>query len=85
MSWDDVSFVIAGKTRKAVIMKMSSHGNPTFLANALKIHVANASRALIELENEDLVDCITPNKRVGKIYALTEKGKEVVDKIKEME
>ena len=85
MSWKDVSYVIASKTRRAIILKMEYPRIPTFLAKDLNINLANVSRALTELEDKGIVVCLTPKRRVGKIYSLTKKGKDVLAKIKKME
>ncbi|MGB9002870.1 MAG: ArsR family transcriptional regulator [Nitrosotalea sp.] len=85
MSWNDVSYVIASKTRKAVLLKLETPRTPTFLSNELNVNLANISRGLAELENKNIVVCLTPNQKVGKIYALTKKGNDIISKIKVME
>ncbi len=85
MSWGDVSYVIASKARKIVVLRLESPRTPTFLAKDLNMNLANVSRALAELENKGIVACLTPKQRVGKIYALTKKGKDVLSKIKKIE
>ncbi len=85
MSWGDVSYVIASKARKIVVLRLESPRTPTFLAKDLNMNLANVSRALAALENKGIVACLTPKQRVGKIYALTKKGKDVLSKIKKIE
>ena len=85
MSWEDVSYVIASRTRKAILLKLDSPRTPTFLAKDLNINLANVSRALAELEDRGITICLTPKQRVGKIYSLTKKGKDVLGKIRKME
>lgn len=85
MSWNDVSYVIASKTRKSIILKLEIPRTPTFLAKDLDLNLANISRAITELENKGIVVCLTPKQKVGKIYSLTKKGKDVVLKVKKME
>lgn len=85
MSWNDVSYVIGSKTRKAVMMKLETPRTPTFLATDLSVNLANISRALAELEGKDIVVCLTPKQKVGKIYSLTKKGKDLLVKIQKME
>ncbi len=85
MSWNNVSYVIASKTRKSIILKLEIPRTPTFLAKDLNLNLANISRALTELEDKDIVVCLTPKQKVGKIYSLTKKGKDVILKIKKME
>lgn len=55
---------------------------PTQVAKKLKINLPHVGRALKELESRGLVKCLTPSERVGKLYVLTEGGKEVRKKIK---
>jgi predicted transcriptional regulator len=85
MSWEDVSFVVRSKTRKSVLMELQTPKTPTMLARELHTSLANISRTLRELQRKGLVECITPRVRVGKIFALTDKGKRVSAKIKSME
>ncbi len=85
MSWKRVSYVIASKTRKSIVLKLESPRTPTILAKALNVNLANISRALSELEEKEILVCLTPEKRVGKIYSLTKKGKLVLESIKKME
>lgn len=85
MSWQQVSYVIASKTRKAIVLRLESPRSPTLLAKDLNINLANVSRALAELEDKGIVVCLTPKQKVGKIYSLTKKGKHVLAKIKNME
>ena len=85
MSWDEISYVIASKTRKSIVIKLDTPRTPTFLAKDLSINLANVSRALTELEEKKVVVCLTPKQKVGKIYSLTKKGKDILVKIKKME
>jgi predicted transcriptional regulator len=85
MLWEDVSYVIASKTRKAILLRLETPRTPTFLAKDLGINLANISRALTELESKDVVICLTPKQKVGKIYSLTKKGRDIVDQMKKME
>lgn len=85
MSWDEVSYVIASKTRKAIVSRLDTPRTPTFLAKDLDLNLANISRAITELEGKDIVVCLTPKQKVGKIYSLTKKGKDIVVKVQKME
>ena len=85
MSWDEISYVIASKTRKSIVIRLDTPRTPTFLAKDLSINLANVSRALTELEEKKVVVCLTPKQKVGKIYSLTKKGKDILIKMKKME
>jgi len=85
MSWKDISYIIRSKIRKAVILELRTPKTPTMLARLLKTSLPNVSRALRQLEDKGFVTCLTPEEKVGKIYSLTEKGEQVLEKITEME
>ena len=85
MSWDEISYVIASKTRKSIVIKLDTPRTPTFLAKDLSINLANVSRALTELEERKVIVCLTPKQKVGKIYSLTKKGKDISVKMRKME
>lgn len=85
MSWDAVSYVVRSRTRKAVLMGLESEKTPTILAKELRTSLPNISRALRELQSKGLVECVTPNARVGKIFIITKKGRDVLEKAKRLE
>lgn len=85
MSWDEASYVVASKIRKSIVLRLNSPKTPTFLSKDLDVNLANISRALSELEQKGMVVCLTPEQRVGRIYALTKKGEKIVNSIKTME
>ena len=85
MSWDEISYVVASKTRKSIVLKLETPRTPTFLAKDLNLNLANVSRSLSELENKGVIVCLTPDKRTGKIYSLTKKGTQTLETIKNME
>jgi len=84
MNWDDVSFVLRSRTRKSVLTKLETEKTPTILARELKTSIPNISRALRELKAKGLVITVTPNARVGRIYSITEEGRVVLAKVKEI-
>ncbi len=84
MSWEDVSYVIGSKIRKAVLTELQKAKTPTILAKELHTSLANISRALRELQSKGLVECVTPKAKVGRIFLATTEGKAVTNKIREM-
>jgi len=76
--------VVASKTRHAIMLQLDTPKTPTLLANILKINLPNVSRALAELQNKKMVVCLTPQQRVGRIYSLTKKGKDIKLSVKTM-
>jgi len=51
---------------------------PSQLAEELGLSLPYVSGALKELEAEGLVECLTPEEKVGRIYRRTQAGEEVV-------
>lgn len=84
MLWKDVSYVVRSKMRKSVLLELETPKTPTMLARTLKTSMPSVSRTLRQLEDRGLVSCLTPEERVGKIYSLTDKGKETLKKIAKM-
>ena len=85
MSWDEISYVIASKTRKSIMLKLETPRTPTFLAKDMSMNLANVSRGLSELEDKKMIVCLTPDQRTGKIYSLTKKGTKTLETIRNME
>lgn len=84
MLWEDVSYIVRSKIRKSVLLELKTPKTPTILARTLKTSMPSISRALRQLQSKGFVDCLTPEERVGKIYSLTDKGKDVLKKIARM-
>jgi len=82
MEWIKYSFVIRAKNRKAVLLCLSKPKTPAQIAKELNLSLPHVSRALKELEKEGLVECLTPDEKVGRIYRRTLIGEKVIDLIK---
>ena len=54
---------------------------PSQIARNSEIRTNHISKVLSELKAHELVECINPEARKGRLYRLTEKGEEIVDKI----
>ena len=50
---------------------------PSELSLELGLHISQITRNLIELEKRSIVRCLTPGLRKGRIYTLTDKGREI--------
>jgi predicted transcriptional regulator len=73
---NDLSYVIASPLSKKVLNVLKlSHMTPTSISKTLKISLSNVSTKLSELKKRGLVSCITPERKKGRIYVLTKKGK----------
>jgi predicted transcriptional regulator len=84
MAWEDVSYVIRSKTRKAVLLCLETPKTPTLLAQELHTSTPNISRALRELLSRRLIESLTPEARSGKLLVATKQGRAVSSKLKEI-
>lgn len=82
ISWDDISFIERGKQRKAILNLLDKPKTPTQIKKESGLHFNTISRALVELEKQGFVACLTPNQKLCRFYDITNKGKKVKEKIK---
>jgi len=84
MSWEDVSYILRSKTRKAVLTKLDTPKTPTLLAQELHTSIPNISRALRELLAKRLIESLTPKERSGKLFVASKHGRLVFSKVREI-
>jgi DNA-binding MarR family transcriptional regulator len=82
MDWDDVSYVLRSKTRKAVLASLEHPKTPTSIARELGISTPNVSRALRELTARRLIVSLTPAARSGKLLQATQQGRLISAQLK---
>ena len=77
----DLGFVIAGPSRAKIlkVLNRMTRATPTQISKKTKLFPTNVSRTLNELRDKDLIQCITPGLKKGKIFELTENGKRVLN------
>ena len=54
---------------------------PTQIAKKSEIRLNHISKVLTKLKAHELVECINPEVRMGRLYRLTDKGEKIVNKI----
>ena len=78
----EISYVNISKYRTKVMKSLDGEVLiPTQIAENSGIRTNHISKVLGELGDHELVECINPEVRKGRLYRLTEKGEEIVDKI----
>ena len=55
---------------------------PTEIAEDSRILRNHISNVLRELKEKELVECVNPKSRKGRLYRLTEEGSDILDEIK---
>lgn len=78
----EISYVKISKYRSKVMKSLDGDVLiPTQIARNSEIRPNHISKVLAELKAHELVECINPEVRKGRLYKLTDKGKEIVDEI----
>ena len=74
----EVSYVKISQYRTKVIKSLEGDVKiPTVIAKDSGIRANHISKVLAELKAHELVECINPEVRKGRLYRLTDKGKKV--------
>ena len=72
---DKYGFVMASEYRKEVVRKLDKSPTiPVNLSRLTGIHLSHISNTLEELKNENIVVCINPKRKKGRVYRLTNIG-----------
>ena len=79
MDWEIIGFIKASTLRIKILDSLNhKEHTPKELQDTLKIHFSQISLILKELIDKDLIQCLNEDSRKGKIYSITEKGKESI-------
>ena len=75
----EISYVQISQYRTKVMKSLEGDAKiPTAIANDSGIRTNHISKVLSELKAHELVECINPEVRKGRLYRFTETGKDVV-------
>lgn len=80
-----VSLVERAPNRRKVLIQLNEADTltPSEMAEETTILKQNISRAISELEQCNLIHCLNPSAQKYRYYEITEKGKEVLEKVSE--
>ena len=81
MDFEKLSFVLAGELRKQIIKELETPKSPLQLTKSLKRSDSSISRTLRELEENEIIQNMFPEKKKGRLYQLTKHGKEILRNI----
>lgn len=80
--WENVGYVISSKYRTKIIKSLNESPKiPSEISKDTRIHQNHISNTLKQLKEHNLIVCINPEVRKGRVYRLTETGEKIVDKI----
>ena len=78
----EISYVKISQYRTKVMKTLDGDVKiPTVIAKDSEIKPNHISKVLAELKAHELVECINPEVRKGRLYRLTDKGDEIVKNI----
>lgn len=73
--WDNTGYVCSSKYRMTIVKFLLMHrSTPHNIAENTNIKMPHVSRALRQLKEKGIVECLTPYRSRGRIYKLTTKG-----------
>ena len=80
VDWDAVGYISSGSYRLTVMQALEdTAATPTKLEEETGIEITHVSRALHRLRDRGLVELLVPDdQQKGRLYALTEKGAQVL-------
>ncbi len=80
------SYVQISKYREKTLKSIGDEVKiPTNIAKDSGIRTNHISKVLSELKSKEIVECINEEARKGRLYRLTDTGKEVLETIKDKE
>ena len=80
-----LAWVLAGSQRLKIIKSLESSKTPKMIHKNTKINFSNVSNCIIKLKEKKLIYCLNEKAHLGRIYELTDLGKEILKEINKLE
>lgn len=84
MDWRKYAWVRRGKRRQLTLELFNKAVAPLTINDVHKktrIAISQASETVVELEKAGLLECLNPEDKIGKLYRISQEGKEVITTI----
>jgi predicted transcriptional regulator len=83
--WKHKSLIISSEYRKKVLKSLDGNPKmPSKISKEVNINKTHISKTLRELEKAKLIKCLTPNSIKGKLYTITNYGKEILNEVSKL-
>ena len=80
------AYVKRSKNRQEVIQILAKgRKTPTDIVEEMDVRFSLISRALAELKDKDIVECINEQEKVGRLYRLTDIGMQISEELQNSE
>ena len=79
--WKKYAWVKRGKRRQITLKIFNKSANPLSVNDIhemSKVAISQASATVGELEEAGLINCLNPDDKIGKLYTISEEGKNIV-------
>ena len=77
--WKRVGYVLASTYRRKIILALKDRPlTPKQLSQICGIRIGHVSNVLKELREQDLIKCLNPKARKGRLYTITQKGEMIL-------
>ncbi|XHH09227.1 MAG: hypothetical protein ACFCUE_00985 [Candidatus Bathyarchaeia archaeon] len=86
MDWTKYAWLKRGKRRQTTLEVFRKSPVPLTVNDIhlrTKIALSQASATITELEEKNLIQCLTPQDKIGKLYQITQEGKELLKGIED--
>lgn len=82
MTWEEAGIVKASEIKENILaLLLNQPLTPKDISESLDKHLSQISRNLRTLEKRGLVECVTPQLKKGRLYTITKKGQEIMEKL----
>jgi len=82
---DKLGFVRASRYRNNILLFVGdSVKKPSEIANSVDVSDKNVSRYLKDLKSKNLIVCLNENAKMGRLYKLTDEGRELLEYLSPM-
>ena len=81
MDWGLYAWINRGSRRKSILGLLTKSEKPLStndIKKSLKIAISQASFTLKELFDKKLIESVNPKDKIGRLYVITNKGKEML-------
>lgn len=78
MDVQKLGWIKASQYRQDILLALAGERlTPKEIAGETDYYLSHVSNTLSDMEEKNLVECLTPDRNKGRIYALTEEGEEL--------
>ena len=83
MDIEEYAWVKASEYREEVLLSLATKPRPPKeIAEETGYYLSHVSNTLSDLEEHGLAECLTPDRRKGRLWTATEKGEALVEDLK---